>query len=364
MKSTSIKPQKAFTLLELILSLALIVVVTSLIGSLISMYVRSFSNRVDNIKQKQLARSLLTMMADDIRAVVTAQQYDKSCLEQMLGGGSSSSSTAGTGSGAGTGATGTGSTGGTGGTGTGSGTGAGTGSGSSSNAASSSQTSGSSSGTTTTTTTTTVLPPGIYGSQYQLMVDVSRIPRTHEFNVQSGMVGSMVDVPGDVKTVTYMMQSASPLGVQDSLRQVATSVDASLATNSGLIRQAIDRNIYSYAQSSGTMTSMNSGDMIASEVVALEFSYYDGMQWLTQWDSSQQGLPWLIQITLALQDPVAAEKNSLDGGINLRTTSAAELESSGVKVFQLAVAIPGAALQAASSATGSTGSGMEAMGLE
>ena len=96
------RARSAFTLMELILSLALIVVATALLGSLMGIYARSFSTRGDSIKQKQLARSLLTMMADDIRAVVVAQQYDDSVLQQMLGGSSGSAST-------GTGGTGTGS---------------------------------------------------------------------------------------------------------------------------------------------------------------------------------------------------------------------------------------------------------------
>ncbi len=345
----------AFTLMELMLSLALIVVITSLIGSLIAMYVRSFNDRAENIKQKQLARSLLTMMADDIRSVVTAQQYDKSVLEGMMGAGGTTSGTTGTGASTGTGtgtSTGTGTTAGTGTTGT-SQTGTGTGG----------TGTGTGAATTDTSTEVTTLPPGIYGSQYQLMVDVSRIPRSNEFNIQTGMTGMATDVPGDVKTVTYMMQSASPLGIQDSLRQVATAVDASIATNSGLVRQAMDRNVQSYSQLSGTSATNGGGDMVASEVVALEFAYFDGTQWLYQWDSSQQGLPWLIQISLALQDPVAAKKMPLDGGVTLQTMSVEDQQAYGVKIFQLAVAIPGAALQAATGAAQSTGSGMEAMGL-
>ena len=92
-------------------------------------------------------------------------------------------------------------------------------------------------------------------------------------------------------------------------------------------------------------------------------TYFDGMQWLYQWDSSQQGLPWLIQISLALQDPVAAKKTPLDGGLSLQTMSVNDQQAYGVKIYQLAVAIPGAAIQAATGATQSTDSGMGAMGL-
>lgn len=359
--------------MELILSLALIVVATALVGSLMGIYARSFSTRGDSIKQKQLARSLLTMMADDIRAVVVAQQYDDSVLQQMLGGSSGTASAAGTG-GTGSGGTGTGTgTGGTGtgGTGAGGSTGAGTGSGSGATAGGSSTgggtsgAAGQSSGTETdTSTASTALPPGIYGSQYQLMVDVSRIPRTSEYNQMTGSIGMLSDVPGDVKSVTYLLQTGGPLGVQDSMLQVSTANQNTLISNSGLVRRALDRNVLKYAEENATSTSLNSsGDLVAPEVVAMEFAFYDGTQWLYQWDSSQQGLPWLVQITLALQSPESAESNPIVGGITLSTLTVSDQQAYGIQVFQMTVAIPGANLQAAGTSAQSTDSGMQAMGL-
>ncbi len=370
------RARSAFTLMELILSLALIVVATALLGSLMGIYARSFSTRGDSIKQKQLARSLLTMMADDIRAVVVAQQYDDSVLQQMLGGssGSASTGTGGTGTGSGTGGTGTGSTStggsGTGGSGTGStGTGTGTGATAGGSSTGTGSTGGSateqSSGTETdTSTASTALPPGIYGSQYQLMVDVSRIPRTSEYNQTTGSIGMLSDVPGDVKSVTYLLQSGGPLGVQDSMLQVSTASQNTLISNSGLVRRAIDRNVLKYAEENATATSLNStGDLVAPEVVAMEFSFYDGTQWLYDWDSSQQGLPWLVQITLALQSPESAEANPIVGGITLSTLTVSDQQAYGIQVFQMTVAIPGANLQAAGTSAQSSGSGMQAMGL-
>lgn len=368
--------RSAFTLMELILSLALIVVATALVGSLMGIYARSFSTRGDSIKQKQLARSLLTMMADDIRAVVVAQQYDDSVLQQMLGGSSGAAST-GTG-GTGTGGTGTGGTA-TGGTGTGTGTGttgtggAGTGTGTGATAGGSSTGTGSTGGSATgqssgtetdISTASTALPPGIYGSQYQLMVDVSRIPRTSEYNQTTGSIGMLSDVPGDVKSVTYMLQSGGPLGVQDSMLQVSTANQNTLISNSGLVRRALDRNVLKYAEENATSTSLNSsGDLVAPEVVAMEFAFYDGTQWLYQWDSSQQGLPWLVQITLALQSPESAESNPIVGGITLSTLTVSDQQAYGIQVFQMTVAIPGANLQASGTSAQSSGSGMQAMGL-
>jgi prepilin-type N-terminal cleavage/methylation domain-containing protein len=324
--------KRGFTLLELLLSLSLIVVATALIGSLMSLYARSFTSKSDEIKQKQLARSLLSMIADDVRSVVLAQPYDQSAMEQMLGGGGGAAAGGASPSGAG------------------------------------STTTPSALPTETPTTdtsdltTVTTLPPGIYGSREQLMVDVSRIPRGHEYNVQPATAGFISDVPGDVKTVTYWVQSSSALGVQDSMQQIAGSVDSLSTTGSGLVRRALDRAVMKQAESSGSSSQlMSNGALVAPEVVSLEFAYFDGSQWVYQWDSSQQGLPWLVQITLAMQSSTAALTDPV-GAIPLSSLTVNDLETRGIQIYQLEVAIPGAQLQPVPSQSNSAGA-MEAVGL-
>ena len=75
--------RNAFTLIELLLSLSLIVLATALIGSLMQIYSHNFATRGDDIRREQLARALLTKIADDIRSVVMPQEYDPSVLEQL-----------------------------------------------------------------------------------------------------------------------------------------------------------------------------------------------------------------------------------------------------------------------------------------
>ncbi len=79
--------RRAFTLMELMLALSLVVVATALIGSLMQMYARNFATRGEDIRRIQLARSILNMIAEDLRSVVTAQEYDASVLQQQMGGG-------------------------------------------------------------------------------------------------------------------------------------------------------------------------------------------------------------------------------------------------------------------------------------
>ena len=167
-------------------------------------------------------------------------------------------------------------------------------------------------------------------------------------NMSAMPLGTPIDIPGDVKRVTYYVQAASPLGVQDPMAQIQSGVgasDFSTAIRGGLVRRQLDRAVTNYSESSGLSNSMSSvGDLVAPEVVALEFSYFDGSQWLVQWDSSQMGFPWLINITLAIQSATGEQQSGLPPGFSLSTLDLNQKQLYGIEVYELAVAIPGAQL--------------------
>lgn len=350
-----------FTLIELMLALALIVVTTALIGSLMQMFSRNFATRGDDIRREQLARALLTKMADDIRSVVMPQEYDSSVLEQLLG-----ASSGGGGGGGGADAA-------------SSATGPSSPLASSSSAIEASLGAGMSGSTGSASsaaggglseTITTSLPPGIYGDQYSLIVDVSRIPRPDEYIMPAASLIDhfLADVPGDMKTVTYYVQSPTNMGIEDSLSQFASPDSLSNGPSSGqvggLIRRQLDRAVTAYAEEMGdTQRLARTGDLLAPEVVALEFAYYDGMDWLTEWDSSTQSLPWLVEITLAMQSARGSEASPFSPGVSLNQLSSADRQAYGIELYQLVVAIPGAQLRPADAASAEQAEGMGAMGL-
>lgn len=337
------KSRSAFTLIELLLSLALIVVATALVGSLMQMFSRNFATRGDDIRREQLARALLTKIADDIRAVVLPQEYDSSVLEQLLGasgGASASSATADTSSTSSLA--------------------------SSTSPPDSANTTGSASGEDLSTMVTTNLPPGIYGDQYTLIVDVSRIPRPDEYIMQTTTLNDhfIADVPGDMKTVTYFVQSPTNMGVDDTLAQFTTTNVSPTGQASGLVRRQLDRAVTAYAEEMGsTQRLQRTGDLLAPEVVALEFAYFDGVDWLMEWDSSTQSLPWLVEITLAMQTATAGETTPLTPGVSISQLPYADRIAYGIEVYQLVVAIPGAQLHSVDAATADQAAGMESMGL-
>lgn len=331
----------AFTLIELLLSLALIVLATALIGALLQMFSRNFVSRGDDIRRVQLARAVLNMMAEDIRSVVLEQPYDGTVLEQQLGAGG------GTGGGeAGSGAAGTG--------------------------LASDQAATDMGATDDAAAMDDELMAeyslGIYGDQYSLRVDVSRLPRSDEYFVQQATLidSELNDVPGDIKTVTYYVQTGTNQGVSDDLAIFGDSANTNGFVG-GLVRRALDRGVASYAEEIGDIDRLQrSGDLVAPEVIAMELAYFDGLegQWVYQWNSEEQSLPWLIQISLAMQSATAADETSaLEPGTPISSLTLEDRRAYGIEIYELIVAIPGANLIAADAAAADAAAGMESMGL-
>lgn len=331
--------RSGFTLVELMLSLSLIVVATALIGSLMQLYSRNFATRGDDIRRQQLARALLHMIAEDVRSVVQEQPYDPSVLEQMLGASSGGGAAA---PAAGDEAT--------------------------SDLASASEDYGSDYGSDTGMLEDDIaseLPLGIRGDQYSLMVDVSMVPRVDEYQgEQAGAFAvGLSDVPGDLKTITYYVQAATSQGVNDEMASF-TLEDSTDAFASGLVRRQLDRRVTAYAEEIGDLDRLSrTGDIIAPEVVSLEFAYFDGAEWVYEWDSDELGLPWLVQILLAMQSATDSQTSELQPGVPISQMSLADRQSYGIDIYELTVAIPGAQLQTTNAGSADQAAGMDSLGL-
>lgn len=405
----------AFTLLELMLALALAAAVAALIGGLVQIFLINQDAGSDNVRQAQLARSILNMIAEDIRTTVRHQEFDTSGLQQLLSGaggsggamgGAMSGGGMGGMAGGGTGGASGGTAGGTGGASTGGGatsggaiggasgatggltggssggaTGGGFGGGVSGGGGGVSGLGGasqsgaaSSSGATASTSTTPKPPAGIYGSATSIEIDISRLPRPDEYYPQQGNVltGSLGDMPSDIKTIGYYVQAPRSDGVQDPLASLTSqsasdALAVSTLPNGGLVRRSVDRAVTQYAYNYGQTDSlMKTGELIAPEVVAIEFAYFDGTTWLTQWDSSQLGLPKVVRISLALQKDSFARRKPVDPGVSISTLTSDMMQEYGIQIFSINTIIPGAALLVAPQGTttqSSADSGMGSVGL-
>jgi len=179
-------------------------------------------------------------------------------------------------------------------------------------------------------------------------------------------------MPSDVKTVGYYVQSPRTDGVQDSLGQLsqqAASLNSGTVAvaNGGLVRRSLDRAVTQYSYEMGQSSQLTrTGELIAPEVLAIEFQYFDGAIWQTQWDGSQQGLPHVVKITIAMQRDSKAKSNPLEPGLAISTISTSMIQEYGLEVYSTNTIIPGAQLLVApqgTTATGSTDTGMGSVGL-
>jgi type II secretory pathway pseudopilin PulG len=302
--------RSGLTLLEIVLALSLTVVVTTLIGGLIQIYQGQLEIAKDNVRQTRVARAILSMMADDIRSVLRDYQNDDAkTLEAFLTASASSK--------AGSGGTSTGS--------------------SSSDATSAGM-------IDTTATTTVAPPPGLIGTDSIIEIDVSRPPRPDEYigETKSLFDPRIVDIPSDSKKVSYFVQAPQLYGIQDPLNQLAA---ADPLKNTGLVRRSLDRAITRWAiEQAQTQQLQTSGQIIAPEVVAISFSYFDGLQWVTSWDSNSQGLPWAVQITIAMQHSRFAREAPITPGTPLATLITLPKTETGLETYSTLVVIPGVQL--------------------
>ncbi len=347
------------SLMEVMIALSLTTLVAGLTGGLMRWYVVNQTRADTTFEELRLARSILGMIADDLRCVFRNEPFDIQplvTLMQSSAGGQAVASVAGmaqTGASADTsGQSGTGG----------------------SSADASSMLSGSSmmssggmvDSSSTMTTTSNSLPPGILGSATTLEVDISRPPRVDEMITQTPdlMSGTLNDLPTDLKTVSYYVQGNQLNGVTDSLASLSNDVlnsDNSTLSSSGLVRRMIARNVLQKAYLDGQNDLiMRTGTLISKDVVGIYFEFFDGTQWIQTWDSSSQGIPTVVRVSIAMQNPTTPTEKRLLAPVDLSMTSPVTLTEAGVTVYSTLVTIPGAALatKPASTDDGSTELGL------
>ncbi|MCE3017659.1 MAG: prepilin-type N-terminal cleavage/methylation domain-containing protein [Pirellula sp.] len=332
--------RSGFTLLELMLSLALTAVVTVLIGSLVQNYLINQAVGRERVRQAQLSRSILNMIAEDIRTTVRYQPFDTKGLTELLSGGGAAG-------GAGAGGT--------------QPSGAGGGAASAGGA----PPSGGAGDTTDMDTGVAALPPGLYGTSTSIEIDISRLPRPDEYYGQASdpVTGSLGDLATDIKTVGYYVQALRTDGIQDPLGSLKP-IDGTNSTSQGvggLVRRSVDRAITQYAyQQSQSDALMRTGQLLAPEVIAIEFQYFDGAMWQTEWDSSTQGLPRVVKITIAVQRESNAKKSPMEPGVMISSITSTMQAEYGIDIYSTNTIIPGSQLLMGPQ---STDSGMSSMGL-
>ncbi len=186
--------------------------------------------------------------------------------------------------------------------------------------------------------------PGLYGTSYALKVDVSRLPRLDQLysDVTQSPDSPMLDRVSDLKTVTYYV-------IPPDSGQLAASAQGTMV-RTGLVRRELDRAVTAHAAEMGTLDLMGAEvEPLAPEVVAVEFAYFDGLEWLDYWDSQELGgLPWAVQITLL----VAPSTNPSGAAVPLNASQTTSADGQPLLQYQHVVYLPAARAAMAQSGAG------------
>ncbi|MCH8839933.1 MAG: prepilin-type N-terminal cleavage/methylation domain-containing protein [Planctomycetes bacterium] len=234
-----------FTLLEVVLAIGLAGVVLALLTTAIDLYlVRVDVNRT-RVESAQLARTLLTQMADDLRA---ARYWSPS-----------------------------------------------------------SGSSGGSNSAASTDTEASAKVLGIFGTATELRIDRGARWRWERIAQEIDAISAAAadEMP---QTVQYIFNSGDTL-LASRMAALGVLADPALPGYAGLYRQQAATSAWIYQTSatgvSVAATTQSAPELLAPEVLELEFKYFDGQQVLEQWDSAQQGrLPRGVEIRLVvLEEP-------------------------------------------------------------
>lgn len=310
----------AFSLLEVILAVALTAVVISLVAGAIDFHLRQLTVRRAKIEQSQLARAILRRMANDIHATIVDRPIDFSAAQMLVQG------------------AGGGGRGGGGGGDSGEGGGEGGGGDDEGDELDSTETEGTESSATDDLIDSGVLPatPGVYGTSFELQIDVSRIPRYEEYAFTGDYAVQSTTSLSDIKTVTYFMfgnaggVSMAASGVDPGMLDTLGMSPDQVMLMGGLARREVPRSVARYASTNGNFSVLdNQVELLAPEVTMVEFRYFDGQQWLNTWDSEEQGgIPMAIEISIVLNP----NQQPQDGNFNSSNNYAANSSAGGVGV--------------------------------
>ena len=151
---------------------------------------------------------------------------------------------------------------------------------------------------------------------------MTRLPRVDEYSSLAAPDGaSLVNIPSDVKTVAYYVKSADGTAEPGSANFGRAATVSQGGT--GLIRRQLARAVTKYANNGGNSQALsNTGDVVAPEVSAIEFRYFDGSAWANSWDSTEtRSLPMAVEINLSIRPPPrggAVKSGQSDPDLNYR----------------------------------------------
>lgn len=161
--------------------------------------------------------------------------------------------------------------------------------------------------------------PGLYGGLDWLRIDVVRAARQSGTSADSDATtaGSSASSPQSAQQIETIVYYVVP---PDATLSAVSA--ASPENKGGLVRRQFPRIAAAFAADSGQLDYTDgSGTPIAAEVTAAEFRYYDGTDWLEDWDTAENGgLPMAVEMRIFIRSQTAGEQSaSEDAGETAET---------------------------------------------
>ncbi|MGL4943650.1 MAG: prepilin-type N-terminal cleavage/methylation domain-containing protein [Thermoguttaceae bacterium] len=314
--------KRGYTLLEVLIALALLTVVLTIVGTSLQQYWRFVSIGRTTVVESELARAILELIARDLRNVLMTQsdaetEVDTAAITGLSDPAAVSALT-------------------------------------SSITGTSASTESGDAATIPESGTIVGSASGVYGTTEWIQIDTTRLPRGEQgrAKVWRPSASPLTDRVSPSKNVLYYLgrdtgttsDAASEHEIVDSLgRRIGLS-----AQSSGLFRRAFDRSVTELMLEDGSSESVEieaEDELLASEVEAIEFLYFDpnaGQEgtagdWVEEWDMDELGaLPKAVKVTLWMRRK-PSETRSVSTTV---ATTASGQRSEDLLVFSLIVALP------------------------
>jgi len=168
---------------------------------------------------------------------------------------------------------------------------------------------------------------GIRGNTTEMWIDLSHVQRDLVFPDLTIVKG------GDLQTVCWFLNSpGSMLGESASATTTSSGFTRVDLDGINLARSQGDRSVLRNLNAGGDADSVLPGpvQVVAGEINALTFRYFDGLTWYDEWDSSTTtALPRAIEVTLGFDPPT-----NVDGPLLTSSVSAA------TATFRMVIVVP------------------------
>lgn len=251
MANTTRSERSGYSLLELILAMALMVVIMSGIAGAINIYMVQVAKQQARIERELVSRNALSMMAKDIRAAIQHKATDFGGLNTLL------------------------------------------------------ETFALMEGSIEEREEEDQVfdeeevsfRPTMFGTSSAIMLDISRLPRLDQYNPLTEKPSIQESTISDIKSISYFFSPQNG-GYDPKVSRRENEVPG------GMYRREIDRAVANFRGDETIQIQPDDfAELVASEVAELGFRYFDGNDWSDSWDSEEEGgFPRAVEIALVI-DP-------------------------------------------------------------